>query len=88
MGYYINQINGESLPAKGKAQFLIERGATRVQNPVFQENLVCVVENMLFDAAGYAFSEEEMRVFKDPNDYRQKTWLIVPKADELSGYKN
>jgi hypothetical protein len=80
MGYYINEINGESLPATGKAQFLIKNGATRVTDLVFQENLVCVVENLMFDAAGYAFSKNEMDAFNDPNDYRRKTWLIVPNA--------
>jgi hypothetical protein len=30
MGYYINQINDESLPIVGKVDFLFEHGATKV----------------------------------------------------------
>lgn len=88
MGYYINTINGKTLPPKGKADFLLENGATKVEYPVsFQENLVCVVENVFFDAAAFAFSERELMEFNNPSDHRQKKWLIVPDADILSDYK-
>ena len=87
MGYYINQINGKILPAKRKVEFLLENGAVRVINPTFQENLVCVVENIMFDAAAYAYSEDEMKYFNESDGLRTKTWLIVPNANELSGYK-
>jgi hypothetical protein len=87
MGYYINHINGRELPAIGKASKLISEGAVRVGTPTeFQENLVCVVEGFFFDAAAYAYNEREMTEFNDPNDYRPKTWLIVPNADTLSGF--
>lgn len=87
MGYYVNQINGKILPAKNKVKFLLENGAVRILNPTFQENLVCVVENIMFDAAAYAYSEDEMKCFNESDDLRTKTWLIVPNANELSGYK-
>lgn len=88
MGYYINQINGKMLPAKGKAEFLIENGAEQIKTPIeFIENLVCVVENFWFDAAAFAYSEEEMFEFSNPSDNRKKTWLVVPNAAELSSYK-
>ena len=88
MGYYINKINNKDLPAKNKANFLIQNGATKINEPIeFQENLVCVVENFFFDAAGYIFSQEELKAFNDPEDQRPKTWLIVPDADILSEYK-
>ena len=62
--------------------------ATLAPIPVkFQPNLVCVVENFGFDAAAFAYSEREMQEFLTP-DGRNKTWLIVPDADKLSGYKN
>lgn len=87
MGYYINYVNGKELPAIGKASKLISEGAVIVGTPTeFQENLVCVVENGFFDAAAYAYDEREMTEFNDPNDYRPKTWLIVPDADKLSGF--
>lgn len=88
MGYYINQINGKLLPTHNKADFLIENGATIVEGKVeFQENLVCVVENFLFDAAGYIYSNFELEEFNNPYDKRPKTWLIVPDAAKLAGYK-
>jgi hypothetical protein len=87
MGYYINHINGKQLPSVGKAQKLISEGAIRIGIPTeFQDNLVCVVENFFFDAAVYAYDEREMTEFINPNDYRPKTWLIVPNADTLSGF--
>lgn len=86
MGYYINKNSkGETLPHK-KVDALIADGATIVDTPIeFQSNLVCVVHNPLFDAAGYAYSEREMKHFLDP-DTRRRTWLIVPNAAKLSGY--
>lgn len=88
MGYYINKINGVDLPAKGKAQTLIDNGAQKVNGEVtLQENLVCVVENMFFDAAGYVFSQSELDAFNHPEDDRRKTWLIVPNAPQLAGYE-
>ncbi len=88
MGYYINKINNKTLPPNGKANFLLREGAKIAPTPItFQENLVCVVENFHFDAAGYAYSKEEMDVFLKP-DGRNKTWLIVPDADILSNFKN
>ena len=87
MGYYINQINGKSLPARNKAQALINEGAVKIDEPIeFCENLVCVVENGPFDAAAYAFSKGEMKNFQIPSDYRLKTWLIVENAADLSDY--
>jgi hypothetical protein len=87
MGYYINQINGKPLPSQGKFQSLIENGSTQINTPTeFQDNLVCVVENIWFDAAAYAYSEKEMNEFLDPSDHRRKRWLIVPYADLLSGF--
>lgn len=88
MGYYLNQNkHGVALPARGKAQALINTGAEQLRGPVvFQPNLVCVVENGPFDAAGYAFSEDEMRTFLRP-DGRLKTWLIVEDAAKLSDYE-
>jgi hypothetical protein len=88
MGYYINIVNNVILPAKEKAKFLIDNAnAQIIPMPThFQENLVCVVENTMFDAAGYAYNEKEMLEFLSP-DMRRKIWLIVPNADILSSYK-
>ena len=88
MGYYINSTSdGKPLLALNKAGMLIADGAVEINEPkAFQENLVCVMFNGLFDAAGYAYSEEEMETFKTP-DGRPKRWLVYEHARELSGYK-
>lgn len=87
MGYYINSTSkGVPLPKCNKADYLILDGAKEVKAE-FQPNLICVVENGFFDAAGYAFNKDEFEVFNDPGDYRSKRWLVHPMAAELSGYK-
>lgn len=83
MGKYINNTStGILLPANGKADALIADGA-QVVEPIWQENLICVVANGLFDAAGYAYSKEEFEVFNQL-DGRPKIWLTHPKAKQLA----
>lgn len=87
MGYYLNyNSKGNPLPARQKANALIEDGA-KITSAAFQDNLVCVVDNGLFDAACYCYSQREFDEFNSPSDHRQKTWLIHPSAKELSGYQ-
>jgi len=95
MGIYINQLlNGEELPAKDKADFLLTHvvGARQIHPPpkVWEEDLVCVVENGLFDAAGYVFSQQELEDFQYSNprspDRRRKTWLHIPGAANLNPF--
>ena len=86
MGYYINQTStGKALPSVNKAQFLLdnEPGTTKVDGKSFQENLVCVVENGFFDAAGYCYSDQEYEDWKHP-DGRRRTWLVVPSAATIA----
>lgn len=93
MGYYINEIEGEAAPRIHKADFILSKayGAQLIEPPTeWQDGLVCVVNNGAFDAAGYAYNEEEMRVFLRP-DYgvqRPRQWLLVPNAKEYAGYKD
>lgn len=86
MGYYINKTTkGKTLPSIGKATALINDGGKAVSGDKFEENLVCVVSNGLFDAAGYCYSEEEYEIFKEP-DGRTRTWLVHPEAKQLSDF--
>lgn len=86
MGYYINNLpNGEKLPSLGKAEALLTiEGATQIPQPTkFQDDIVCVVDNGIFEAAGYAYSPEELEVFSRP-DGRPKVWLKIPGAKTLA----
>lgn len=86
MGRYINKDSkGNKLPSLDKVHHLIQDGAVLVAYPKFQPNLICVVENGYFDAAAYCYSEDEFRAFIR-FDGRAKTWLIHPKAAEISDY--
>ena len=52
MGRYINNIkDGTPLPVHGKAKFLIDKAGATHTDATFKEDLVCVVQNGLFDAA-------------------------------------
>ena len=84
MGYYINETsNGNPLPASGKVRALLADGAEIVEAK-FQSNLVCVVDNGFFEAAGYCYNEREFKAFNDTSDQRPKTWLVHPKAEQLA----
>jgi len=91
MGFYINQINGVDAPRKGKAEFIAANTNTLFIEPPteWREGLVCVIDNGVFDAAGYAYDEDEMRVFLSPdhNRPRPRQWLLVPEAKAIVGYK-
>jgi hypothetical protein len=87
MGYYLNRDSaGSALPSVGKANALIRDGGFEVSTPYeFVENLVCVIENGMFDAALYCYSEDEFREAKYPCG-RKKRWIIHKRAAEISGY--
>lgn len=91
MGYYI-----ECEKHLGKANQLVEKyGAIRLSKR--PENfsdvpettaIVVVLENGLFDAAGYCYDEREMLAFDSPRDYRKKHWLLMDKdlVNKLTGF--
>lgn len=85
MGQYINKTStGERLGPMffQKREGLIADGATQISDKEFVPNMICIVDNGMFGAAAYCYSEEEYRVFRRP-DGRQKVWLTHPKAAEL-----
>lgn len=67
-----------------KADYLIaHHGAQLIFDPVFHAGeftTVCVVDNGPFEAAGIAYSEEELAAFATPT-IRPRIWLKVPTAE-------
>jgi len=51
--------------------------------------LIVVVDNGLFEAAGFCFNEPEFRVFTDILELRPRKFVYLDrdKAEELSGFK-
>ena len=89
MGYYIEVPNN-----KGKAAQIVEMygGEIIPQPDTFDKvpqgkALICVVDNGLFEAAGYCFDSREFGEFTRP-DGRPKQWVLLDliKAQKLSGY--
>jgi len=50
--------------------------------------VICVIDNGDFEAAGYAYDEDEIRRFHRP-DGRPKNWVKMnrSRANELTGYE-
>lgn len=89
MGYYIEG------PSKGKVEYIIKNWkAVEIPQPgtfssiLPQHGLICVVDNGLFEAAGFCFDAQEFDAFTRPDDYRPKTWLIMPRdlAEKLAAF--
>jgi hypothetical protein len=87
MGKYINQTSKEHMDSSfaSKCKSLMEDGAKPISAPSeFSENLVCVVDNGLFAAAGYCYSQEEFIAFTRPSDSRRKSWFKWDKAEQYA----
>lgn len=51
--------------------------------------VICVAQNLNFDAAAYCYSLAELRRFNHVSDDRPKTWLVIDDkalVENLSGY--
>jgi hypothetical protein len=86
MGRYINVDSKGNLmgaSAEQKMNALVADGAEPTSGVRFKENLVCVVDNGYFAAAGYAYCQEEWEVFSR-NDGRPKAWFVYPYADQVA----
>lgn len=94
MGYYINT------PMQlGKAEYLVDQHdaivCTQEQaRACFNDSpptrdVVVVMNNGMFEAAGLAYDISEFEAFTDPEDSRPKTFLVFPYgvAQELANYK-
>lgn len=91
MGFYI-QVPENKDKAK---QIEVEYNGTIIPPPSsfseipLDKALIVVVDNEFFEAAGYAYNEQEFLEFTDPNDPRPKQFVLIDrlKAEQLSGYE-
>ena len=91
MGYYIETKH----PLNKASQIVCQHKGEIVPKPLNFDNipedkaLIVVVQNGMFDAAGYAFDEREFKSFTQPSDLRPKTFILLDKeiANKLTGYK-
>lgn len=73
-------------PTQRALQLVETYGAVWIHEPArFDEipkdqSLICVIENVHFDAAGVVLTAEDFREYKYDNSGRPRTWLTLPKA--------
>ena len=78
MGCYIDPSDGSS-----KESFLAKWGKRVSQGEaiITEESLpVVLVDNIEFTAAGIAYDAAELKAFTQPDDYRPKTFYMVPRS--------
>jgi len=92
MGRYVETPN-----SRGKAEYLIEEhGATQipreeaeeiVSDPKSKYAVIVVLNNVMFEAAGYAYDKQELGRFLAPDDPRPKVCLAMDKkvVQQLTG---
>jgi hypothetical protein len=87
MGKYINHTPSGPLKYLDKDEDLIKAGAILLPDAPkeWEENLVCVVDNGLFQAAAYVQDERDLNDFSDYiEDERPRVWLKWDKAKEFA----
>jgi hypothetical protein len=91
MGYYIQVPKNHN-----KAKQIVELygGEILSKVPVWEElkseeAAICVMDNIEFEAAGFAYSKRELEEFSNPKDNRPKIWVIMDrkKAEELTDFE-
>lgn len=94
MGFYINHPEMNSL---GKVDFIVSNlGGEIIPQPETLQDipedkaLIVVVNNGMFEAAGYAFDQGEFESFTWERNKRPKVFVQMDKqqAEKLSGYKS
>lgn len=85
MGFYVDVVNGDYLNAQRKADQILEKvpGAVETDGLAFNPNLICVIENPTFDAAGWCYNRREHMEFFMDRSGRPKRWIVVPDIAPL-----
>lgn len=85
MGLYINELPAGHKITEDKVQSIVSVGGIVIsQPPKLVDNLICVVNNVVFQSAAYVASERDFNDFTDPSDTRSKTWIIWNRAKEFA----
>jgi len=89
MGQYINEIDGKHIGSSfTEKRNSIKNIKDSVEYPgtpkIWEENIVCIIDNGPFAAAAYIYNESELVAFSDPNDIRTKAWFNVPNAEQYA----
>ena len=87
MGKYVEETSKGKLPKDfiGKCLALKKDGAVTCTEPqTFGDNLVIVVDNGHFAAAGYAFDEKELDRFKNGYCGRRYQWYVWDKVKDFA----
>lgn len=81
MGKYINAIENVVMGPDFESKCLIIKmhGGVETDAKEFQPDLVCVVDNGPFAAAGYAYDADEWEAFSQ-DDGRKRQWFVLPDA--------
>ena len=92
MGYYIegDQLNKINFIKVNGGREVTQEGATKVVNDTeSNQAVVVVIDNGMFQAAGYAFSPREFEAFTGSSDTRPKTFMVANKewVNSQTGYK-
>ncbi|HNX08453.1 MAG TPA: hypothetical protein PKL96_12785 [Bacteroidales bacterium] len=87
MGKYINQTTNGAVgtSSSAKCNAILADGGIEIPAPTkFQPNLVCVVDNGHFAAAGYCYNEREFDDFNYSGDHRPKRWFVWDKVEQFA----
>lgn len=79
MGYYIDPKHMSKEEWLGKYGENISPKVAR-EHKIDGRYVVCLVDNMIFTAAGICYDDDERNAFLRP-DSRPKTWYLVPRNE-------
>lgn len=91
MGYYIetSKLDNKAHDIIAKhGGVLVDQGTARAMVADPETAVIVVVDNGFFEAAGFAYDEQEFRAFTHPSDQRPKQFLLLKQstAIALTGY--
>lgn len=90
MGYYLEVPSPQQRFDKAKTlceihggiEISLQEAQNLIKNPE-STAVVCVVNNGVFEAAAYCYSEKEFQAFSRNDDHRPKTWLAFENVSNI-----